>query len=406
MHKGVWYQLGDKGQKIAEELLKSSNGVGVVLSPRDISDAKAEEYGRSYRNNNAEVVFDPQLYVPQNSVGLHETHEEFMEFRVSASKLLKHSQSEFARLGAALRNVAKKYSCTAILSPAIALQAGQPEHLKLNIDLLDVAIESASKIGLPVYGVIPIGQSLALSQSELSSVISKYTSKKVDGWMLMMDLGQNGFSVDTVLLKSLGVSILRLAQTGVPVMHGCAGPHALLSSAFGASAVGIAHSKNMWHLPLSRFIPSDGGGGGASATRVFSRALWSNFVYPDEFARLPSLLKEQIVESSKWVSIDLENDAIYLASDFRQWDANKHLLKIIGSEFSDLLSIDDLNIRCDLVEKRLSGSIVLHKLIGSHYSVKDRASAHQSTWLSVLTDIRKMRKLDYQYLELLRTSKQ
>ncbi len=400
MRSGLWHQLGDRGQKIALEQLQSGNGVGVILSPRDLSKPKAVEYSSKYREAGSEVIFDPQLYVPHSRVGKQATYEELIDFRVSASRLAEHSPSEFKTLSKVLRKIGRQFSCTAIMAPAIAMQAGQPEDLRVNLSMLDSARDAADRLDIPVFATIPIGESLVLSETELSDVLSVFTSKSVDGWILMMDLGSDGLCRNPRHLAALCRSVLRLAQTGTNVMHGCAGPHCLLSLACGARGVGIAHSKNMWRLPLSRFEVAEGGGGGAAPIRVFSTALWSTFVFPDEFVRLPKKLRRRVFEPSDWLKINPGADE-YIPAKYSQWDANKHLIHALGETVSELLELGTARRVLPRVKEIVHEAASLHDIVGQFYDPKDAAAEHHHAWLAVLNSVWMQQRADFDYLAML-----
>lgn len=400
MRNGVWHQLGDRGQKIAEEQLREGNGVGVVLSPRDLSADNAKAYSESYRSLGAEVLFDPQFYIPENRSGQQGTYEELNEFRVSASKLVDNSHVEMRKLETALKVMAQRYACTGIVAPAVALEAGRPDSLQVNLALLMAAKSAAQAMSLPVFGVIPVGKSLLNSDLELATTIARMTAKRVDGWIFMADSGLDGYCLDKDCVKAIATSLLRLAQTGKPVMHGCAGPLSILSICFGATAVGLAHSKNMWRLPLSRFLPPEvSGGGGAAPPRVFSRSLWSSFVFPEELQPLPKQLRERIVTNSKWVFIDPQDDN-YFVAQVSKWDTNKHLLYMIGSTIAELQSLGSSRKIAVQVQGILRNASTLHGEVERVIAVKDNANQHTSCWQQALDEILETRVSDYQYLDL------
>jgi hypothetical protein len=64
MQRGAWHQLGWQHQKMVIEQLQNQAGVGVILSPRDLSYSKAQEYVPQYRDLGASVVLDPQWHIP------------------------------------------------------------------------------------------------------------------------------------------------------------------------------------------------------------------------------------------------------------------------------------------------------------------------------------------------------
>jgi hypothetical protein len=49
MKRGVWHQCGDRSQNLVREQLELNNGVGVILSPRDISFDNATNYAQNIK---------------------------------------------------------------------------------------------------------------------------------------------------------------------------------------------------------------------------------------------------------------------------------------------------------------------------------------------------------------------
>jgi hypothetical protein len=64
MRRGPWHQCGDRSQKIVREQLEHGTGVGVVISPRDLSLQRAIEYAQDYHDRGAQVLVDQQFYEP------------------------------------------------------------------------------------------------------------------------------------------------------------------------------------------------------------------------------------------------------------------------------------------------------------------------------------------------------
>ena len=113
---------------------------------------------------------------------------------------------------------------------------------------------------------------------------------------------------------------MTLACTGRPVLHAYAGPLGLLSFGFGASAVGIGHSQNLWKFTRVRWQPTVAqGGGGDAPPRFFSTALWGTIIYPDETIQLSVNLRTQILTQSPFSAPVASN------VEWTRWDSGKHL---------------------------------------------------------------------------------
>jgi hypothetical protein len=131
MKRGAWHQFGDRSPKLALEQLNSGSGVGVILSPRDLSFSGTVSYASKYRELGAEVLFDQQFYVPQFSNVKLDSYPT-SKHRKAASQLGKLSDQELAALSVALEEVNRAVEANAVVAPALVYQAGRPEIVALN----------------------------------------------------------------------------------------------------------------------------------------------------------------------------------------------------------------------------------------------------------------------------------
>jgi hypothetical protein len=135
MRRGPWHQCGDRSQKLALEQLTQGAGVGVVLSPRDLSRERAVELAPQYRDANADVMIDPQFYLPDSMVGRIDSYPELVPFRQSVSQLHKISDPQIAALGAGILQIAADLMVSAIIAPGVVYEAGRPDIVELNAKL-------------------------------------------------------------------------------------------------------------------------------------------------------------------------------------------------------------------------------------------------------------------------------
>ena len=61
MRRGAWHQCGDRSQKLVEEQLQQNAGVGVIISPRDLSRKNAITYAARYQALGAELLARPTV---------------------------------------------------------------------------------------------------------------------------------------------------------------------------------------------------------------------------------------------------------------------------------------------------------------------------------------------------------
>lgn len=169
MRRGVWHQFGDKSQKLALEQLEEGNGVGVVISPRDLTLEKAKEYAPRYASYGAEVLVDPQFFLPEASVG------KLMDWptsdhRASVSALNAISDQELEALAFVLERINRDLNTSAVISPAVLYKGGDRNIEDLNERLFRAARMAADAIGIPVLGSVVLERSATSSLSTLGKL--------------------------------------------------------------------------------------------------------------------------------------------------------------------------------------------------------------------------------------------
>ena len=174
-------------------------------------------------------------------------------------------------------------------------------------------------------------------------------------------------------------------------MHAYAGPMGLLSFGFGASSVGIGHSQNLWKFDRSRWDePLVGGGGGDAPARHFSASLWGTIIDPDEVALLTGSLAAAVLTDSPY------------RVPWSRWQANKHLVHVIGSTIGDMAATTNLRTNANAAIARLEDAVELHaEIIAAGVQLRDSTDSYQANWAAALADVLAQHTSDYDYLELL-----
>ncbi len=225
MKAGAWHQFGDRSQKLALEQLEQQVGVGVILSPRDLSRDLAVEYAVKYRALGAEVLADPQYYIPESDIG-HLTSHETAQFRHSVSGLGGIGPAKLAELGDALISWNTDLQTSAVIAPAVIYEAGRPDILDVNAMLFGEAKRAAAANGVPVYASVVLGHSVTSSDGTLSEILAAATALDPDGWYFSFEFREQRIPGATTLVRRFLEAGLVLACTGKPVMHAFAGPMA------------------------------------------------------------------------------------------------------------------------------------------------------------------------------------
>jgi hypothetical protein len=396
MRRGAWHQCGDRSQKLATEQLQNNAGVGVIISPRDLSRDKAIKYAEEYQSLGAEILIDYQYYVPEFTNNRLDSYP-ISRFRTNVSTLNKISDQALADLGSELQVDHKDLKCSALVAPAVVYQAGRPDIVQLNARLFACSKRVADSLGIPIYATVVVGRSVTSSDQTLRTTLSQATTLSSDGWYFGFEFEDERIPSSRDAVRRCCVAGLTLACTGKPVLHAYAGPMGLLSFGFGAAAVGIGHSQNLWKFTRDRWAstPSQGGGGDAPA-RFFSTELWGTIVYPDETSQLSEAIRKKILTSSPF------SGPVASSLEWGRWESGKHLVYCLAQEFSSLASEKDPRKNIHSAITRLENAISLHEAIEKEsVFLIDDTTAYHANWKAALEDLLRENEGDFDYFDLL-----
>lgn len=395
MKRGAWHQCGANSHKLVDEQLQDGSGVGVVISQRDLSLEGAQAAAENFAAVGAEIVCDPQYYFHGYTNPQLESYPT-NDFRKSVSTQKKISSADLKKLASALVSINQSIGATAIVAPAVAYEAGQPELAELNRKLFDAAKQAGNELSIPTYATAIIGRSAAQSDNTLGDTLDRITSLDSDGWYFGFEFEDERIPSSVTSVARCGKSALALAATGRPVLHAFAGPLALLSLGFGATSAAIGPSQNLWRFTRERGQKSKPGGGGPAPPRFFSEALWGTIVYPDEVKQLPTGLQAQILGHSKYSAAVRRNTA------WPKWDSKKHLVTVIADMVRRIGETLNPRAGANAALSVLDQSIVLHtKIRKANVSLADKAADYQANWATALRSLLKSQKEDYDYIEKL-----
>ncbi len=396
MQRGAWHQCGDRSQKLVEEQLQLGVGVGVILSPRDLTRARALEYAATYIASGAEVLLDHQFYVPDFTNQRLNSYP-ISNYRNAISALNNLTDADLAEIGNQLRIDHQELNASAVIAPAVVYEAGRQDIVQLNSRLFNMAREVADQLNLPVYATVVLGRSVAASDQTISAALSNATALNADGWYFAFEFADERIPSSREAVRRCFVAGLTLACTGKPVLHAYAGPLGLMSFGFGATGVALGHSQNLWKFTRERWQPpvSQGGGGDAPA-RFFSTNLWGTIIYPDETSQLTAALRNQVLTMSPF------SNQVSSNLPWTRWDAGKHLVYHLASTFSQMSQIGNPRQAMQQAQQRLQSAVQIHQAIQqSGVFLADNTNAYQDNWRLAIGDVLATNQQDYDYLDLL-----
>ncbi len=391
MRRGAWHQFGDRSQCLALEQLRLGVGVGVILSPRDLSFRTAVAYAQSYHDLGAAVVIDEQFYVPP-FLNTRLRSYPTSDFRRTASRVHRLPEQEISGLCRALHQINEALHTDAIIAPALLYETGHRDIIDMNAKLFLAAKRVGEGLGIPTYATVVLGRSVTSADGPLEAVLSDATSLPADGWYYAFEFDRERIPSSSADVARCCATGLTLACTGKPVLHAYAGPMALLSMGFGATGTGIGPHQNLWQFTRGRWArPQERGGGGEAPARFFSRALWGTIIHPDETTQLPLEVQNQVLTESPFVT------------PWDRWQANKHFVYVVSKTVSQIAATDDPRVNARAAVDLLQVAISLHgKIASTGMSLRDDANAYQANWRQGMMTVLENHARDYDYLELVR----
>lgn len=396
MQRGAWHQLGWQHQKMVIEQLKNHAGVGVVLSPRDLSFTKAKEYAPLYKAEGAGVVLDPQWHVPGFTNQQLDDYPT-AELRGSATDLADISDAALDDLGEKLVSENSALQTDALIAPAIVYAAGRNDIVQLNSRLHETARKAAAELGIPCYGTAFLGESVTNSQHLVEATLSSITALNADGWYFGFEFASERIPSSTDAVYRCLRAALLLVLTGKPVMHAYAGPMGILSFAAGCTAAATGASQKQWRFCPERWEASAStGGNNAAPARYFSRQLWGTIVFPDETALLPIQIQNQIFEATPFAPNPLPQT-------WSKTDATKHLTYSICKGIEAVASSQGYAASRQAAEAMLDTAVAIHSQIAVQHAIqlRDDAACYQANWRAALNILAQNHGDDFEFLELL-----
>ncbi|UGY04325.1 hypothetical protein [Bradyrhizobium quebecense] len=396
IRRGVWHQLGFNTQIVVKDFLQAGVGVGVIVSPKDLAHDKAIEHATQYRSDGANVLLDPQFYVPEYSAGKVGTYPT-AAFRQSITSLGAVTERDLDGLARALEDENRKFGTTAVIAPALPYEAARPDIVALNSKLFRAAKRAGDAIGVPTYGTVAISQTLS-NMELVEKALSSATAEEADGWYSTFEFKEERLPTDVDDVFRFANASLTLACTGAPVLHAFAGPLSILSFGSGATGAAVSFWQNSWGFNRERWKDNDDqqGGGGNAPPRFFSSPLWGTIVYPDESALIDRELRREIMQGTPF-SGPTERDL-----SWDKWQSYRHLLLCVSNGVTEIAAAATAKAAMEMAAARLERAVDLNRQIERKVALRDNTSKYQPAWLEAARRMLADKASDYDYFEMTR----
>jgi hypothetical protein len=382
---------------MALELLRHGAGVGVVISPRDLSFENAVAYAEKYRDLDAHVVVDPQFHFPAFRNRNLESYPT-ARFRSAVTDLMKIGEAQLGALARRLQIMNAEINADAVIAPAVVYEARNQAIAELNSKLFAAAKKAGDDLGIPTYATVVIGRDAISAVKSLEEALSFATALNADGWYFAYEFDAERVPSVRDAVFNCGAAVLALACTGKPVLQAYAGPMALLSQAFGATAAAVGHSQTLWRFSAHRFRPSTAqGGGGDAPPRFFSSSLWGTLVHPDDTVRLLPTIANQVATRSPY-----NTGGGFPLPTWSKHEASKHFLYVVCDHVGKAGRGETARAIAASAQQRLRRGYALYERIQeAGIAIRDGANQYHLSWCEAVDELLQRKKTDYDYLEML-----
>jgi len=382
-------------KRVRKDKLFGTFGIGIIgIAPSGrIRIANAIDYSDDYRDAGADILLDPQFYVPQFRTK-NLTSYPTAKFRQSIKALGALQVGELTR---AIEGENRALGTAAVIAPAVPYEAARADIIALNSKLFEAAKAAGDSIGVPTYATVVLGQS-ATTGAVAENILSSATALSADGWYYGFEFGTERLPTDLDAVYRYCAAALTLACTGKPVLHACAGPMGLMAFGAGARAAGLGFWQNLWGFERARWQATEGqgGGGGKAPARFFSVPLWGTIVYPDETAQLSLTLRSRVMLQSP-LSTPTANSLVW-----KKWDAHKHLIHMIARTVQRSADLRNARKAMSTAVNALETASVLHLQIRkTGLQLRDNTASYQPVWVKAGKELLNKNSNDFDYLEMI-----
>ncbi|MFH0922256.1 MAG: hypothetical protein V1913_18075 [Fibrobacterota bacterium] len=340
-----------EGEKIRDGL-KQGLIDGVILSPKDISDATLDQKLSEYPtlSKNPDLLFDPQFYAcflpGTQDVRLGKLEECYSDyFGTRRRSQLEREKNVVADLKHVLEFQVKKKPLTAIIAPNVLVKRSlDSREAAISGQFIRLAKETYEKLNdkRPLYATLAVSREAVLNKAELLEFMNELTvlDPRPDGFYLLM-AGRDS-EVRTEIMNADVIAAwmyinYTLKLNGYRVINGYSDVLTPFLGAVGGIAGATGWWSNLRTFSLNRFEPASGGGR-LPIQRYLSTVLINRITFYElgqlqalgkTNSRVPKVLNGLPTDASYPEASNYEPQRS--AEVLQTWDALKHL----NNKFND-----------------------------------------------------------------------
>jgi hypothetical protein len=233
-----------------ETLLKEWDGGHVILSPRDLEPEKLLEYSILFKSCNANILFDPQVYLP------HSQHPRLMshDYWDKNYDTINFFGGNLSRQLEKLAELNNKIGSSAFIIPGIQASLIEENWLNYQKCLIEASVSLDNSLDL--IATVALGYSVIKDSEQVHLLLEAARGWQVKQVYLICEPPKNSYLVDEpAWIANVLELVAGFRLNGLSVILGYCSHQMLIASCASANAIASGIWQNTRSFSTAKFDP-------------------------------------------------------------------------------------------------------------------------------------------------------
>ena len=241
----LFIQQGYGMMGLNKEFAEKNDGMSFILSPRSLqvgqNIAKIKEHADDLRDRGAQILFDPQFYLPRTNLEKILKFPYFDDLDYATTDFLGDQAKKFGEN--AVKYQHEILNTSALIIPGIYTNSYSEDWSNLQDDLIEGALSTG--IQGPFFQKLSIGPDLVLSD-DFDDLIGALVLSEADGFYVTLKKPSDDFMVinDNYMYKLLD-AFLSIKLSGKKIILGYSNQQDLMFASVGVDAIASGNYQNV-----------------------------------------------------------------------------------------------------------------------------------------------------------------